>query len=83
MQNKKAESGDGKLTPAYRAIVAESDRLEMKDKAVLILAELLLTADILKDLKAHRALFLSVSIGIVYLYSDGVQHCVGLVSVHL
>lgn len=33
----------------------------MKDKAVLILAELLLTADIIKDLKEHKALFLSVS----------------------
>ncbi|XP_067941506.1 eukaryotic translation initiation factor 5-like [Watersipora subatra] len=59
VKTKKAESGDGKLSPSYRLIVAEAERLEMKDKAVLILAELLLSADILKDLKDHRALFLS------------------------
>lgn len=58
----KAECGDSKLAPCYRAIVAEAERLDVKDKAVLILAEILLTAEIFRDLKEHRNLFLSVSL---------------------
>ena len=49
--------------------MAEAERLEMKDKAVLVLAELLLTAEIIKDLKEHRALFLSVSLYISFTIS--------------
>jgi len=59
VKTKKAESGDSKLAPSYRAILSEAERLEMKDKAVLILAEVLLTADIVRDLNEHRNLFLS------------------------
>lgn len=55
------DSGDCSLAPSYKAILDEAVRLEIKDKGPLILAELLLSADILKDLKLHSKLFQAVS----------------------
>lgn len=42
----------------YKAILAEANRLEIKDKASMILCELILNADAVKLIKAHAPLFL-------------------------
>jgi len=44
--------GDGKH------LVNEAERLELKDKAPVLLAQVLFTKDIINELKAHRTLFL-------------------------
>jgi len=49
---------EGKIIKADKDIVAESERLDIRDKAPLILSELLLDQDILKQLKKYRTLLL-------------------------
>jgi translation initiation factor 5 len=44
-----------------KEVVAEADRLEIKDKAPLILVEVLLDVKVLQQLKQYRNLFLRVS----------------------
>jgi len=41
-----------------KELVAEAERLKIKDKATLILSELLFTENILEEIKTHRLLFL-------------------------
>ena len=42
----------------YKAILAEASRLEIKDKASMILCELILNNDAIKLIRAHAPLFL-------------------------
>jgi translation initiation factor 5 len=42
-------------------IVGEAERLDIKEKAPLVLAELLLDTNILTQIKTYRTLFLRVS----------------------
>ena len=51
----------GELNKCVKEVVAEAERLEVKDKVPLVLVELLLTDKVLTQLKEHRVLFLSVS----------------------
>lgn len=44
-----------------KEIAGEADRLEVKDKAPMVLVELLFDANILQQIKDHRTLFLLVS----------------------
>ena len=44
-----------------KEIVAEAERLEVKEKAPLVLVELLFTDRIMTELKQYRKLFLRVS----------------------
>ncbi|XP_064601567.1 eukaryotic translation initiation factor 5-like [Liolophura sinensis] len=46
------------LAGADKEILAEAERLEVKDKCPLILVELLLSDKVLQDIKTHRILFL-------------------------
>ena len=54
---------DDKLTGMEneKSIVGEAERLDVKDKGCLILAELLLDTNILTQAKTYRNLFLRVS----------------------
>jgi len=45
---------------ADKDILAEADRLEIKDKATLVLVEILLDSKILQQIKQYRRLFLRV-----------------------
>lgn len=60
LKNKKASD---QLTGAEREkdIVGEAERLDIKEKAPLVLVELLLDSEILTQLKTHRNLFCRVS----------------------
>lgn len=49
---------EGAISKTEKDIVAESDRLDIRDKAPLILSELLLDEDIIKQLKKYRTLLL-------------------------
>lgn len=51
----------GSIENLQKDLVGEADRLDIKDKAVLILCELLLGENILQEVKTHRLLFLRVS----------------------
>lgn len=52
------------ITPAqYKAILAEATRLEIKDKASMVLCELILDADAVKLIKTHASLFLMFTHG--------------------
>lgn len=57
MQDRKSDI----TTTAEKEIVAEADRLDVREKAPLILAELLYDANILTQIKKYRTLFLRVS----------------------
>jgi PREDICTED: similar to predicted protein len=45
-----------------KSIVTEAERLDIKDRAVLALCELLFDEKILQQIKTHRLLFLRVII---------------------
>ncbi|XP_046558047.1 eukaryotic translation initiation factor 5-like [Haliotis rubra] len=49
---------NGTLKSTLKEVVSEAERLEVKDKATLILVELLLGAKIMTQLKEHEKLFL-------------------------
>ena len=59
-QQKKKE--DNALANCDKDICAEADRLDVKEKAPLILAEILLDENILKQLKQYKLHFLRVSV---------------------
>lgn len=44
-----------------KEVVGEAERLEVKDKAVAVLVEVLLDTSILTQLKTYRTLFIRVS----------------------
>lgn len=44
-----------------KAIVAEAERLEVRDKAVLVLAELLFTEDMVNQVPKYAAIFKKVN----------------------
>lgn len=50
------------LAGADKDILAEAERLEIKEKCPTILVELLFNADILKQIKEHKKLLLRVNI---------------------
>eukprot|EP00918_Siedleckia_nematoides_P099621 GHVU01217839.1.p1 GENE.GHVU01217839.1~~GHVU01217839.1.p1 ORF type:complete len:435 (+),score=99.70 GHVU01217839.1:328-1632(+) len=60
VKEKKTSSMTGGKFPAIVAkeIAGEADRLEVKDKAPMVLVELLFDANILQQIKDHRTLFL-------------------------
>lgn len=49
-------------TNVQKDIVSEADRLDIKDKSVLVLCELLFDENILQQIESYRVLFLRVSI---------------------
>ena len=49
-------------TEREKEIVLEAERLEIRDKAPLVLAELLYDTNIIAQIKQHRTLFCRVSI---------------------
>lgn len=51
----------GTIENLQKELVGEAERLDIKDKAVLVLCELLLGDNILQEVKTHRLLFLRVS----------------------
>lgn len=53
---------EGKITKTEKDIVVESERLDIRDKAPLILSELLLDQDIIKQLKKYRTLLLRFNV---------------------
>lgn len=55
----KTKRAEGKISgEKMKEIVAEADRLEVKDKGALLLVELLFNENILAQIKEHRILFL-------------------------
>ena len=56
-QDKKKTDSVGK---SVKSIIAEAERLEVKEKAVLVLAELLFDEDMLNQIKKHSDLFKKV-----------------------
>lgn len=58
VKNKKTECGGVFDANAQKDIVAEAERLDIRDKAVLVLCELLFDEDIIQQIKTHRVLFL-------------------------
>jgi len=54
----KKDSCTLKTTGIDKVILAEAERLEVKDKATMILVELLLSENILKEVKEYRLIFL-------------------------
>jgi hypothetical protein len=52
-----------------KEILREAERLEVKEKVPLVLAELLLTDKLLAQIKEHRIIFLGVSVTILTFYS--------------
>lgn len=52
----------GTIENLQKELVGEAERLDIKDKAVLVLCELLLGDNILQEVKTHRLLFLRVSL---------------------
>ncbi|CAG0883970.1 unnamed protein product [Cyprideis torosa] len=61
----KEKRDQGQLSKAGvdKEILAEGERLDIKDKVALVLAELLLSENILKELKQHNKVFLRATIG--------------------
>jgi len=55
----KRDSGKLKTSAGVKEVVAEAERLEVKEKVPLILVELLLTEKVLSQAKDHRILLLS------------------------
>lgn len=53
----------GKIENLQKELVGEAERLDIKDKAVLVLCELLLGEHILQEVKTHRLLFLRFTHG--------------------
>ncbi|GFQ66337.1 eukaryotic translation initiation factor 5 [Trichonephila clavata] len=53
----------GTIENLYKEVVGEAERLDIKDKAVLVLCELLLGEHILQEVKTHRLLFLRFTHG--------------------
>jgi translation initiation factor 5 len=47
-----------------KEIVAEAERLDIRDKAILVLGEVLFDENILQQIKTHRLLLLRVSIAL-------------------
>ena len=43
-----------------KEILAEAERLDVKDKAVLVIAEIFFTENMLQEIKKYRKLFLRV-----------------------
>ena len=63
-------------TAIEKEIVGEAERLDVKEKAPLVLAELLYTANIVVEIKKYRTLFLRVSVSIdITPKSMGTAHC--------
>lgn len=50
----------GTLDKADRDIAVEAERLDVKDKATLVLAELLINGDMMKQIPKYRVFFLRV-----------------------
>lgn len=48
----------GTIENLHKELVGEAERLDIKDKAVLVLCELLLGENIIQEVKTHRLLFL-------------------------
>ena len=55
---KEADQLTGKME---KDVVMEADRLDVKEKAPLVLAELLFDENIMQQIKRYRSLFLRVS----------------------
>ncbi|GBN52267.1 Eukaryotic translation initiation factor 5 [Araneus ventricosus] len=53
----------GNIENLHKEVVGEAERLDIKDKAVLVLCELLLGENILPEVKTHRLLFLRFTAG--------------------
>ncbi|XP_055941320.1 eukaryotic translation initiation factor 5-like [Argiope bruennichi] len=53
----------GNIENLHKEVVGEAERLDIKDKAVLVLCELLLGENILQEVKTHRLLFLRFTAG--------------------
>lgn len=53
----------GKIENLQKELVGEAERLDIKDKAVLVLCELLLGEHIIQEVKTHRLLFLRFTHG--------------------
>ena len=58
-----------------KEIVAEADRLDIKDKAVLALSELLFDKDMVGQISKYRAVFLRVSFFLVHSSLGGLFQC--------
>lgn len=54
----KAKKDSNKLSGADKVILAEAERLDVKDKATMVLAEILLSENVLKEVKDYRLIFL-------------------------
>lgn len=50
------------VTGALKDIFGEAERLEVNDKATMVLVELLLNCKILQQLKQYKVLFLKVTV---------------------
>lgn len=59
----KKRKADGKIDGLDKEIVAEAERLDIRDKAILILLELLFNEQMLQQIKQHRILFLRFTHG--------------------
>lgn len=55
----KSKRDSGELAKSLRDVMAEAERLEMKDKVPLVLVELLLTDKVLAQVKEHKSIFSS------------------------
>jgi translation initiation factor 5 len=62
VQKKKESSPEGFDVQSQKEIVAEADRLDVKDKAVLALCDALFDDNIIQEVKTHRMLLLRVSL---------------------
>ncbi|XP_070578994.1 eukaryotic translation initiation factor 5-like isoform X2 [Ptychodera flava] len=56
----KVKKDKGQLAGADKDILAEAERLEVKDKAALVLAELLFDKNMISQIKEYRLLFLRI-----------------------
>jgi translation initiation factor 5 len=65
VNKKKDANPEGFDTPTQKEIVAESERLEVKEKAALALCEALFDQNILTQLKQHRMLLIRVSVSLI------------------
>ena len=57
----KRDSGELVKGSVVKEVLSEAERLEVKEKVPLVLAELLLTDNILAEVKKFRTIFLGVS----------------------
>jgi translation initiation factor 5 len=59
----KKRKADGKIDGLDKEIVAEAERLDIRDKGLLVLLELLFNEQMLQQIKQHRILFLRFTHG--------------------